>query len=348
MEHIRDGMILARPVYTGAGVVLLKSGTKLEASHIKHIIRLNIKHVYIEDEISENIDLNVVVRDELVAETREFMSDTIESLSKGFAHIDRKVFESVKAILMEIISSKEVLINLQTIKDKDDKLYSHSVNVAIISALLGKKMGYNMKKLRHLALGALLHDVGKGFIDVKYHNYEEGFSSDEFAVFRSHVKFGYAIIKDLTDGSVLSANIALSHHENYDGSGFPFNKAGKDIHEFVRIVSVADEYDNCRHEYSELSNQEVIDMIITKAYTRLDPDIIKVFISTIAPYPVGVGVELSNGEIGLVEKLNPSIPSRPIIRIIDMTSSSIIRKINLLEELNVVIRREVELDGYSS
>ncbi len=346
MEHIRDGMVLARPVYTGAGVVLLKSGTKLEASHIKRIIKLKIKHIYIEDEISNSIDINIVVRDEVVVETRALIADTIDSLSKGFDHIDKKVFESVKAILMEIIDSKEVLINLQTIRDKDDSLYSHSVNVAIISAILGKKLGYNMKQLRHLGLGALLHDVGKAFIDVKYHKYREDFTHDEFAVFRSHVKFGYAIIKDLTEGSMLSANVALSHHENYDGSGFPFNKAGKDIHEFARIVAVADEYDNCRCDFSEFSNQEIIDMVVAKSYTRLDPDIVKLFAMTIAPYPVGVGVELSNGEIGLVEKLNPSIPSRPLIRIIDKTSNTIVRRINLLEELNIVIRREVEIDSY--
>ncbi len=344
VRHVKQDMVLARPVYTGVGAVLLKSGTILNEEHINKIKKLKIRHIYIDDKISVNIFDTYVVRDELVADTRKLVSDLVSSFENGFDHIEREIFNEVQQIILEILNSKDILVSLQSMKDSSDYLYSHSVNVCIISTLLGKRLGYNKEQLTHLALGALLHDIGKSFIYNRYHKLKDNFNNKQKQIYKEHVTTGYEIIKELEHGSLLSANIALSHHENYDGSGFPFNKLGKDIHEYARIVAIANEYDNVKNENTDITNSDAIDLVSTKAYSKFDPDIVKIFISTIAPYPVGNFVKLSTGEIALVEKLNPNMPSRPIVRVIDKTGSSVVRVVDLLKELNVVIEEEVELE----
>ncbi len=340
-ENIMVNMCLARPVYTGEGVVLLNEGTVLEEQHIARIRKLKIKHVFIDDKISEDLKVDLPVSDEIVVETRVFITDTIEKLSEGYTHVDKEVFAKVSQIVGEVTSRKEVIYNVEYMRNRDDYLYGHSVNVAILATIVGKVMGYNDKQLRHLALGALLHDVGKAFIDKKYHQSREDFTPEEMNIYRSYVRFGYETIRDLDSGSMLAANIALSHKERYDGTGFPFNKTGKEIHEYVRIVSVANDYDNIRCWNEDISNHEALEMLAARAYSALDPDIIKVFISTIAPYPVGSMVELSDGRVAIVESLNASMPSRPVLRVVDPDSKKVTAVVDLLKELNVVIKREI-------
>ncbi len=337
-ESIKEGMILARPVYTGNGVVLLKTGTKLDSSQIIKVVHQKIKYVYIDDEISKDINVPVIVSDDLVIETRSLVSKAIKKLSRGFDSFDKNIYQKIEAIVIDIINNKEVLLNLQSIRDKSDYCFSHSVNVCILSTLFAAKMGYSESKLRHLALGALLHDVGKALIEKKYHAFNLDFTPEEVRIYRSHVRLGYEIIKDMGIGSMLSANIALSHHERYDGTGFPFNKKGKDIHEYSRIVAVADQYDRLKYERPDLNNHEVMELTICKAYSELDPDIVRVFARTIAPYPIGSMVSLSTGEIGIIEKHNNNIASRPIVRIVDEEENKIVRTVDLSKELNIVIK----------
>ncbi len=340
-DNIMINMCLARPVYTGEGVVLLNEGTVLEDYHIDRIKKLKIKHVFVEDKISEDLKVALPVSDEIVVETRAFISTTIDKLSKGYSHVDKSVFEKVSQIVGEVTSRKEVIYNVEYMRNRDDYLYGHSVNVAILSTIVGKVMDYNDKQLRHLALGALLHDVGKAFIDKKYHFKSDDFTPEEMNVYKSYVRFGYETIRDLDSGSMLSANIALSHKERYDGTGFPFNKTGKEIHEYVRIVSVANDYDNIKCFNHDISNHEALEMLAARAYSALDPDIIKIFTRTIAPYPVGTMVELSDGRRAVVKSLNASMPSRPVIRILNSEDLRASAEVDMLKELNIVIKREI-------
>ncbi|MFB4164672.1 HD-GYP domain-containing protein [Alteribacillus sp. JSM 102045] len=143
----------------------------------------------------------------------------------------KAINQSVYTLIEEISLNKDILLNLTDIRTTDNALYVHSVNVCIMSILTGTKMGLDRVKLQELAIGALLHDIGKVIPESK--------RLDEH-----HSWIGFNFLRKNKEISTLSSHIALAHHEHIDGSGVPRGMAGKDIHLLAKITAAANFYDN--------------------------------------------------------------------------------------------------------
>jgi len=200
----------------------------------------------------------------------------------------------------------------------DDYTYYHSVNVAVLSIVLGTALGLDKTELCNLGFGALLHDIGKVFIDKNILNKRGPLTDDEFTLMKKHPSLGYDYLIKEFGGSLSSQLGILDHHEKFRGDGYPNNIKGEDISLFGRIISIADVYDalvSDRPYRKALIPSEAIEYIMGATYTFFDPELVKVFITKIAPYPVGTCVKLSNGLIGIVTENFESYCLRPNVRV---------------------------------
>ncbi len=353
VSRLKIGMSLAKPIYSNNGTVLLTGGTKLTQNYINKIQYLKLPYIYITDEISEGIEYEDLITEETKQEAKRVLAESLDQLKKGHFNVNDQIAKQVENIITEVISSPRVMLSVQEMRNKDEYLHMHSVNVCVLSLLIAKKKGYNDTQLKHLAMGALLHDIGKTKIDeIDPCQYRDDYIEKEYQIYKDHVILGYESIKEIPGSSLLAANVALTHHEHYDGTGFPLSKKNDNIHEFSRIVSIANEYDNLvynRKEEDTLRHYEIIELIVSRAYTWFDPEMIRVFRSSVSPYPVGSGVQLSDGRIGIVGGLNDNLPTRPIIRVVDSEDiSKILEEVDLSKNLSLMIVDEIDIDSFRS
>lgn len=347
VDNLKAEMILAKPIYTNTGVILIKDGTSLTSKFIGKISASDIEYVYIKDTISNGIDIEALISDKTKNEMKLVLSDSIGKMREGYFNASDLIVRKVELVIAEVMSNPHVMVSLQEIRNRGEYLQMHSINVCVISLLIGKKMNYNDVQLKHLALGALLHDLGKTKIKYDVLRYREDYIDQEFKIYKDHVRLGYEMIKEIPNSSLLAANIALTHHEHYDGTGFPLGRKNTSIHEFARIVAVANEYDNLLYnlpDNTKMRHYEIVEMIVSRAYTWFDPDIIKIFRKSISPYPVSSGVVLNDGRVGIIARLNESFPTRPVVRIVDEASMTVIEEIDLSQNLNILIVDEKDID----
>ena len=153
------------------------------------------------------------------------------------------VRNSVCKMIDELMDVSDTMVNLQDLKSNDQYTFSHSVNVCVLSLITGISMKYGEEKLRELGIGAMLHDVGKTRIPSEILNKPGSLTAEEFDIIKKHTSYGYELLKKSKELSTYASYIALTHHERYDGEGYPLGLRGEELHEFARIVSIADVYD---------------------------------------------------------------------------------------------------------
>lgn len=347
VDKLKEGMIISKPIYSSSGIILLSEGVELTDRYIEKIIGTGLQHIYIKDELSTGITDDSLVKDETKIQTKKVLQDSLNKLKMGSFRSSDDIIKKVQVLINEVLSNPRVMISVQEIRNRNEYSLMHAINVCIISCLLGKKMNYNEVQLKHLALGALLHDLGKVNLKMDCTRYRTDYIEKELEIYKQHPDEGCEMIRVIPEASLVSATVAKQHHENYDGTGFPLGLKGEVIHEFSRIVAVANEYDNLLYNLpfgTTMKHYEIIEYIIAKTYTLFDPNIVKVFSNSISPYPLGGGVVLSNGKVGIVSKLNENFPTRPCIRIIDEESLKVVEEIDLSVLPSIFIVDEKDID----
>lgn len=316
---VKEGMVLGRTLYSYDGNILLNAGIVLKNSYISKLSDLGIREVYVEDEISRDIVLNDVISEETRFEARISIKNAMDSIRYGNSLDVKPIRNSVCKMIDELMDVKDTMVNLQDLKSNDLYTFSHSVNVCVLSLITGISMKFDEEKLRELGIGAMLHDVGKIRIPSEILNKPESLTAEEFNIVKKHTSYGYELLKKSMVLSTYASYIALTHHERYDGEGYPLGLRGEEIHEFARIVSVADVYDAITSDrvYKKRINiNEAVEFLIGMGDHQFDYNIVRNFIEHITIYPPGTCVLLNEGEKAIVVDVNKRYPNRPIIRIL--------------------------------
>jgi putative nucleotidyltransferase with HDIG domain len=319
VEKLKEGMVLARTLHTYDGNTLLNVGIVLKNSYIMKFKDLGIRELYVEDEISHDIVVKDVVSEETRFEARINIKSAMDSIRYGSSLDVKPVRDSVCKMIDELMNVKDTMVNLQDLKSTDQYTFSHSVNVCVLSLITGISMNYDEEKLRELGIGAMLHDVGKTRIPNEILNKPDSLTTEEFEIIKKHTSYGYELLKKSKMLSTYASYIALTHHERYDGEGYPLGLRGEEIHEFSRIVSIADVYDAITSDrvYKRRVNvNEAVEYLIGMGDHQFDYNIVRNFIEHITIYPPGTCVLLNNGEKAIVVDVNKRYPNRPIIRIL--------------------------------
>lgn len=343
IDNLIPGMKLAKAVFTAGGRVLLTSGMELKPSYIERLRSSGINEVYVEDDISRGIHVSDVICEKTRHEAKELVKNLMKSYSFSSAVNADKVKDTINRIIEELLANKDILVNLADIKSVDDYTFEHSVNVCILSLITGIGLGYNMLRLKDLGVGAILHDIGKMKVPEEVLKKPSQLTVEEFDEVKKHTIYGYEILKNSPNVSMISAFIAFGHHERYDGSGYPLQLRRENIHQCARIVAVADVYDaltSDRVYRRKLRPHEVIEYITSLSTHHFDPEIVDSFVKYVAIYPIGTGVILSTKERGIVARSNKGLPTRPVIRVVYNEKNEKLTEyceVDLAKQLNVFI-----------
>lgn len=313
---LQEGMQIGRNIYSNDGTVLLAKDVRLTDEYIKGLGKLGISGVYIEDTLSHDIQIKSVISDELRIQAVKSIKGIYNS-PDNVSYTINTVENLARNIIYEILNNKNIMVNMIDIKTFDDYIYSHSVNVAVLSSVVGIAMHLENSKVEKLTASALLHDLGKVFISKDVLNKVGNFTPEEERIYKTHPEKGYRYIKQYYNIAVTTYVGILQHHERFDGKGYPDGKKGEEISRFGRILSVCDAYDNL---VTEIPNRkaylpsDAIEYIMANNGQIFDPKVVKLFLRRVAPYPLGTILKLSNGKRVIVIDNNEECTSRPKVR----------------------------------
>lgn len=317
VQFLKSGMTLAKSIINSNGQILLQEGVRLKESYISKLIGLGISEIYVDIEEAADIVIQDVIREQTRFAAKQIMGQTMNRIYMGEPLNAQKILQTVNKILNDLLSNEDIMVNLSDIKAVDDYTFGHSVNVCVLSLIMGIAMDYQKAQLRDLGVGAILHDIGKVAIPQEILNKPGSLTNEEYNVIKTHTQLGYEILKKYTDISSASAMVALTHHERYDGKGYPFGKKAKEIHEFSRVVNIADVYDaltSDRVYKKKILPHQAVEYLTAMGNHQFDYDMVKKFILHIACYPVGTVVALSTGVKAVVVEVNKNYPNRPKVR----------------------------------
>jgi HD-GYP domain-containing protein (c-di-GMP phosphodiesterase class II) len=319
LDKAQTGVVVARAIHTLDGVVLLSSGVRLTREHKDKLLNYGITEIYIEDPYSEGISIPELIREEVITEVKAQVKNLMTSPSVKVSVDAKKVGEIVEKLISNILNNEEIVASLCDVRSIDEYTFSHSVNVSVISIVTGLGIGMKGDSLRDLGIGALLHDLGKIMIDDTILKKPGSLTSAEYDEVKRHTQYGYEILNNSEKISRDACDIALSHHERLDGSGYPKKLKGSDIQVPARIVAIADVYDALttdRVYRRKMMPHDVLDYLLSLGGKHFDKNLLDAFVRHIAYYPVGTAVILNSGEKGLVSEYNPYFPNRPVVRVV--------------------------------
>lgn len=262
----------------------------------------------------------------------------LEDASNQVAHIMDQVKQGknlditavrgiVEPILDSIIRNSEAYMWLSMMQKKSTYTYSHSVDNCALAIAFGRYMGLPKQDLRTLAIGLLMMDMGNVNIPDVILNKKGKLTDGEYNIVKKHVLDGAQLLKSTKGMNDDIVNIALTHHERFDGSGYPNALVGTHIPVFGRMAAIIDCYDAmtsnrpfsaAKSPYSALQN------IYNWRGTAFQPELVEQFLQCMGVYPTGSLVEMTTGEVGIVLEQNSTQRMRPkIMLILDEDKSSL-------------------------
>lgn len=322
VTELQEGMVLGENLCDSLGNILLSDGITLKESYIKKIINLNIAKVYIKDKLTAEDEVEEYYNSPYMLETRleaeKLISEAMHSFSLNGMMVE-KVLAIVNKLIEELLDNDEIVISLGKLRSVDDYTLEHSVNVCIMSLVLGVSYGFKYDELIDLGVGAILHDIGKMLIPKEILNKPGALTIDEYEIVKNHTKFGYEILQKSKGISAIAAEIALNHHERLDGNGYPYGKKIDQIKIYSRIVAICDVYDaltSDRVYKKKIEPYKALEYICKMVNSQFDNELVKKLLSCVKIYPVGSLVKLNTNEVGLVVDVSKINPSQPIVRIL--------------------------------
>ncbi len=343
VEKLEPGMKVGYPVLGEDGSVLLNQGVILNPTYIRRLRELGFKSIFVETDLFQDVKIDEPIKLDTRQRVQKIFHDTVKRLQRGDMTSYREVSRVLENILEEILAHEKSIVYLVQMRSCSDSIFTHSVNVAVLSLLLGKYLDLSLLQLRKLGLGALLHDLGKIRFPEGFLKEKESLDEEEKRIIRMHPIWSKEIIQSHTDYDFLVSLIALQHHERLDGSGYPYGLLEPDIHFLARICACSDVYDALtvdRPYRKRFSYAEALEYLMGNVGKLFDLQVVTTMVRHIAPYPVGEVVRLTTGEVGVVVRLNEGLPIRPVVRVIQDREGNTLERpkdIDLMRELTVAI-----------
>ena len=364
-RRIASGTVLATDVLTGRhGTPLLRKGTQLSTSYRDALVRAGVNAVYVDDALGEGIAVPQILTERTRQEATSALAQAFRAAPTVFGGEKSKMapqlveeLERIAAMIAgDVADCGDAVLALADLASSDLYTLQHSIDVTALGLLIGQRVfrengwidyrgqrSYEHidKKLAQLGLGLLLHDIGKLTIPSDVLNKPDKLDDEEWQVIRQHPITGLELLPSNMISAV-SKTVIRSHHERWDGRGYPDGKYGTEIHQFARIAAVADVYDAVTSErpYRGAAPAHVgVGVVLEGAGTAFDPEIIETFLKLVPPYPPGIEVTLDDGRSGVVAHVAPPRLDRPTVRIALEADGRHVTpyEVNLLDEPDLLI-----------
>ena len=223
-------------------------------------------------------------------------------------------------VLQPLLEDKTIFWKLQFIEHKEDYLYHHSIDVAILAGCIGEWLGCTQKRLESLMWGALLHDIGKTLVPLNIINKSGSLTAEEWNIAQLHAVRGYKYLRKNYDMPHEIHYCVLQHHERMDGSGYPLSLPGKKIDICGRIIAIADIYSamtSMRSYGKRRTSYDAAATLQSDMFGKLDSQVCLQFLGRLRQFFQGNMVRLNDGRDAEVVFLNPADDSRPMVRTAD-------------------------------
>lgn len=351
---LQPGMVTAEPVMTPNGQLIINQGITLDKKMIARISFYSIAYAMVEEEEKEpevtpkhtpEAPANPEVTPTKKPEPSNLFQNFETAYTSKLFHIRdmfQKIFDEedldAKAFMREaldIIGSQklttiELFDHIHNLRQIDDTVFAHSINVALIARILGTWLKYDSETIDQLTIAGLLHDVGKLKIPATILDKPGKLTEIEFEVIKTHPRMSHDSLNHFNlEPRVLNA--ILHHHERSDGSGYPDGLKGDQLDDFTMVIAVADVYDamTAARKYREpMCPFQVIATFEEEGLQKYNPHVILTFLNRIANTYQNNRVMLSDGRIATIVLLNDRHLSRPTVSLddgsfIDLSTSSL-------------------------
>ena len=340
-RRLEEGSVLGRDVMDGrsTAIPLLRKGVKLTVRHREALLRSGVHAVYIDDAIGEGIEVTQAVdpatrrrATKAVAAAFEGCKESLTSGTPVSQSVISDLQKVAEMIARDIEENADMALALDDLGSADGYTLQHSIDVAAVGMLIGQRLFRERgwidhtgrrtyerrdRRLARLGLGLLLHDIGKLAIPQDVLNKPGKLDPAEWELMRSHPRAGVEMLRsDMI--SPLVKVVVRSHHERWDGGGYPDGLAGDEIHQLARIAAAADVYDAVTSErvYASARPPDIgVQVVLDGSGRAFDPDVVEVFRRVVTPYPPGVEVELGDGRRGVVVSVPQADLTRPVVRV---------------------------------
>jgi putative nucleotidyltransferase with HDIG domain len=246
--------------------------------------------------------------------TKSLIKNIMDDIRLGNQLNLQEVKKSVSECVDRILENSDAILLLTQLKDMDEYTSQHSLNVSIMSILMGKSLQLSREELNQIGECGLLHDIGKMKIPLEILNKQGRLTDKEMEIMKSHTTKGRDILlteKHIFPGAI---DVAYTHHEHLDGGGYPRGIDSERISFFTRIVAIVDAYDAITSDRVYQQGRlhlDAIKILVDCRKTHFDDSLVIKFIDCMGIYPVGNPVEMTNGEVGMVVESNPENRVKP-------------------------------------
>ncbi len=247
------------------------------------------------------------------------VEDVMAKLRKGTMLDLPALKKAISPMIESVVRNPDAYLWLARLKDKDSYTYKHAVSTSIWAVAFGRHLGLAKKDIEQLALGCLLFDIGKTKLPEALLLKPDQLTEDEFELIKQHVLYGMEIVKDAKVNHDAILSIIMSHHERYDGSGYPRGLKGHEIPVFARMAAIVDFYDAVTSErvYGHtISPSDAVKELYALRDSKFQGELVEQFIQAIGLYPAGTIVELSDEQVGIVIAQNRTRRLRPKVMLI--------------------------------
>jgi len=326
--RVRDEKIIEKVVQSGIREVYIDTERGLDVENAPTEEEANQK---VQTEIQSTLhpelkDIERVPLQEELAKAKEIKKEakqTIQCIMDEVRFGKQIEKEKAERVVMKMITSifrnQNALLSLGRIKQADEYTYMHSMSVCVLMISFGKHLGFDLKQLRDIGVGALLHDIGKMKVPQDILHTKRPLTEEEFEKMKEHVELGRAILEGTAGIAETSVLLAAQHHERFDGSGYPEGLKGDRISTCAQAAAIVDVYDAITSErcYRRgLPPTEALRKIFEWSNCYFNNELVQQFIRCVGIYPVGSLVRLESGLLAVILNNDERSLLHPVVRVI--------------------------------
>ncbi|MER2491243.1 HD-GYP domain-containing protein [Catenovulum sediminis] len=254
----------------------------------------------------------------LYSDAQDLQAKILKGISDGHAVDIGPVKTLTGQLIDSIFRNQDALACMTLIRDKDQYLLEHSLNVSILMAMFAKYLNISDDKIELYAQGAFLHDIGKILVPDEVLNKPGRLTPEEYEIIKKHVEFGVTTLENSPGIDEELIEIVSLHHEKLNGLGYPKGLTADEISLAGRMLSIVDIYDALTAEriYKKgMTPQAAFKILFKMAPNELDSELLNKFIQCVGIHPVGSLVQLDSGKLAIVIEANKTEPLKPIVKV---------------------------------
>ena len=253
------------------------------------------------------------------AEAKAAVAQMMDRLRKGRGLDVPQLESAVESMVESVVRNRDALGWLARMKSKDDYLYRHSLAASVWALAFGRHLGLDKETLKAVGVGAMLLDIGKTKLPTELLQKTEKPTAEEWNLIRAHVDHGVQFVRSIPKHRRAGVAMIGTHHERFDGEGYPRKLKGDAIPLIGRIAGIVDCYDAMtseRHYAKPKSTYDSVRELKRLAGAWFQSELVELFIQAVGVFPTGTLVELNTGEVGVVVGQNRFRRLRPEVMLI--------------------------------